>query len=631
MLLAAVLTWRARGSDGERRRRARTRRWHASSSRGPARRPADRVLRRRRRLRDRARAHAVARRAVPARGRHLAGDHHASPGVAALASHLLAGSRPDLGDHADAGARHRHGRAARHERRRAAPAGRYCGAGSRCWSARSRSRCSSTCSRSAVHRDGDVRRGRARRGARPRPARRGTPARSPARRRTRPPTASPARRSCARAGAASARARRRARARARRECPRPGSPGRRAGRPAARSARCRGAGGSSSSTRRRAGPAASCGTRPARPRSSRFDDQPAALPGGGGEPVGVVGAVGAARRAVDVDRRRPAGQRDGPAHPCDRSRSARSRSARRSPARPRPRRTRSDGCAVGGQPRAEPARPRTTPATAIASPSTKPSGNSAAGHGRTIQTCVQPHSAASPTVPSAAPEASANGSGRRTSSAIALDQQRLDHDTAGSAAVGSPSTGPDEQRHQPAHREEEQRRAERRAAAEPDPRGDERHARREHDQHRLEDHPELRHAEVELGLEGREPEQERARQRDPPHPADPRYARRRPAAAFAAPASTSSTASPISVIAAPPISIRCVGPHSVTSCPNSRCQTSSSGKPISANVPARRDQARRPAARTSRRRSAPPPATASPAAGTSTGSPTRTRRTARRG
>ena len=33
---------------------------------------------------------------------------------------------------------------------------------------------------------------------------------------------------------------------------------------------------------------------------------------------------------------------------------------------------------------------------------------------------------------------------------------------------------------------------------------------------------------------------------------------------------------------APPISIRWVGPHSVTSWPNSRCQTSSSGKPIRA-------------------------------------------------
>ena len=43
---------------------------------------------------------------------------------------------------------------------------------------------------------------------------------------------------------------------------------------------------------------------------------------------------------------------------------------------------------------------------------------------------------------------------------------------------------------------------------------------------------------------------------------------------------------PISEIEAPPISIRCVGPQSVTSWPNSRCQTSSSGKPISAKPPA---------------------------------------------
>jgi hypothetical protein len=41
----------------------------------------------------------------------------------------------------------------------------------------------------------------------------------------------------------------------------------------------------------------------------------------------------------------------------------------------------------------------------------------------------------------------------------------------------------------------------------------------------------------------------------------------------------------MSVIPAPPISIRCVGPQSVTSWPNRRCQTSSSGKPASANAP----------------------------------------------
>ena len=42
---------------------------------------------------------------------------------------------------------------------------------------------------------------------------------------------------------------------------------------------------------------------------------------------------------------------------------------------------------------------------------------------------------------------------------------------------------------------------------------------------------------------------------------------------------------PTSVIAAPPMSIRWVGPHSVTSWPNRRCQTSSSGKPIRLKAP----------------------------------------------
>ena len=45
-----------------------------------------------------------------------------------------------------------------------------------------------------------------------------------------------------------------------------------------------------------------------------------------------------------------------------------------------------------------------------------------------------------------------------------------------------------------------------------------------------------------------------------------------------------------SVIAAPPISIRWVGPQSVTSWPKSRCQKSSSGKPTSENAPQASDQ-----------------------------------------
>ena len=43
--------------------------------------------------------------------------------------------------------------------------------------------------------------------------------------------------------------------------------------------------------------------------------------------------------------------------------------------------------------------------------------------------------------------------------------------------------------------------------------------------------------------------------------------------------------SPTSDMTAPPMSMRCVGPQSVTSWPKSRCQTSSSGKPSSAKAP----------------------------------------------
>ena len=45
---------------------------------------------------------------------------------------------------------------------------------------------------------------------------------------------------------------------------------------------------------------------------------------------------------------------------------------------------------------------------------------------------------------------------------------------------------------------------------------------------------------------------------------------------------------PIKVIAAPPRSIRCVGPQRVTSWPKMRCQTSSRGKPASENPPQRK-------------------------------------------
>ena len=53
----------------------------------------------------------------------------------------------------------------------------------------------------------------------------------------------------------------------------------------------------------------------------------------------------------------------------------------------------------------------------------------------------------------------------------------------------------------------------------------------------------------------------------------------------ARPASTIRIAIPIRVMAAPPMSIRWVGPQSVTSWPKILCQTSSRGKPIRANIP----------------------------------------------
>ena len=74
----------------------------------------------------------------------------------------------------------------------------------------------------------------------------------------------------------------------------------------------------------------------------------------------------------------------------------------------------------------------------------------------------------------------------------------------------------DEQADEAAQPEEEQRRAERPAAADPDARGDEGPAGRERDQHRLEHEAVLRHAEVELGLERGETDQQAAHQPEPP-------------------------------------------------------------------------------------------------------------------
>ena len=130
-----------------------------------------------------------------------------------------------------------------------------------------------------------------------------------------------------------------------------------------------------------------------------------------------------------------------------------------------------------------------------------------------------------------------------------------------------------------------------RAAADPDPRGDQRDAGGEGEHDRLEDELELRHAEVELGLEGREADQQAAHRERRAGSGDERATRgrrgrrRRLDRARRGPRRCR-IALPIRVRPAPPISIRCVGPQRVTSWPKIRCQTSSSGKPISAKAAA---------------------------------------------
>ena len=79
MLVAAVATWQRAGAerrdDGRGLPAREDASWSSAPGFGVGR--ADRLLRRRRRLHDRAGAGARARPRVPARGRHLAGDHHA--------------------------------------------------------------------------------------------------------------------------------------------------------------------------------------------------------------------------------------------------------------------------------------------------------------------------------------------------------------------------------------------------------------------------------------------------------------------------------------------------------------------------------------------------------------------------
>ena len=274
--------------------------------------------------------------------------------------------------------------------------------------------------------------------------------------------------------------------------------------------------------------------------------------------------------------------------------------------------------------------PTQAAARAIARPASTPSGASAAGHGRGIQTWVQAHSEARPTVPIPVPAASASGSGRRR--AAPPPRRRAPRPgRAGSAGSARPAAG---RRPAPSARASPGRRAPRPAR------------RRGRATSRAATSATPAASMISIGWKiirnCGTPKSNSAWNVESPSSSapgsetrrmkrDPRQLAAAAGLAFAPAASTNSTARPTRVIAAPPISIRCVGPHSVTSWPNRRCQTSSSGKPISENAPRGRDQhaaeRRVPAVGELDRRRA----TASPAAGRSRGTRSRTRRTARRG
>ena len=98
-----------------------------------------------------------------------------------------------------------------------------------------------------------------------------------------------------------------------------------------------------------------------------------------------------------------------------------------------------------------------------------------------------------------------------------LDEHRLGQVERDVREALVPDAG-DHQRDEPAHEQEERDRAERGARPAPDAGGDEADARGERDQQRLEEEVELRHAEVELGLERRQADQEAAGQRGAAQP-----------------------------------------------------------------------------------------------------------------
>ena len=154
-------------------------------------------------------------------------------------------------------------------------------------------------------------------------------------------------------------------------------------------------------------------------------------------------------------------------------------------------------------------------------PAIAASGSSESFHGIGIQTCDQAHSAARPIVPISAPAIAPFTTGLRppARSEDRLDQQRLD-DVEREVRRDLAPDDADHERQEAADDEVAAHGQERAAAAGVEAAGDQPDAGGEHDQDRLVDLAELRHAEVELGLEGRERDEEAAHQQRAAHVVD---------------------------------------------------------------------------------------------------------------
>ena len=178
------------------------------------------------------------------------------------------------------------------------------------------------------------------------------------------------------------------------------------------------------------------------------------------------------------------------------------------------RQPRAPGRAASGRTSEPPTNPPSAPAaTAVTRPASAASGSSEAVQGSGIQTWLQPHSAASPIVPIRTPATAPVATGERAPAPAkaASTSTRLDQ-VEREVRRGLAPDDADHQRDQAADEQEAEHGHQRPAAAEVDAGGDEPDAGGEHDQHGLEHLAELRHAEVELALEGRQGDQEAARE-----------------------------------------------------------------------------------------------------------------------